>query len=74
MDAGRGRCKDYFLANMAWKGNGTAMPKHDANKTALRQVESSTDSPRVKGEDLIKSPALKRKFKDAKSRLQPSGK
>ena len=50
------------------------MPEHDANKDALEQVEKATESEPVKGEDLVESEELKRKFRGAKERLpEPIG-
>jgi hypothetical protein len=45
------------------------MAERDANKEALEQVEKATDSEPVKGEELVESEALKRKFREAKERL-----
>jgi hypothetical protein len=45
------------------------VPNHDASQKALRQVEKITDSEPVKGEDLVESEELKRKFAEAKKRL-----
>ena len=45
------------------------MPERDANKKALEQVERITESDPVKGEDLVESEELKRKFREAKKRL-----
>jgi hypothetical protein len=45
------------------------MPKRDANKEALQQVERITESDPVNGEDLVESEELKRKFREAKKRL-----
>jgi hypothetical protein len=42
----------------------------DANREALKQVEKATDSEPVKGEDLVESEDLKRKFREAKERLR----
>jgi hypothetical protein len=41
----------------------------DANKEALEQVEKATESEPVKGEDLLKSEDLERKFVDSKKRI-----
>jgi hypothetical protein len=45
------------------------MAERDTNKEALEQVEKITDSEPVKGEDLVESEDLKRKFREAKERL-----
>ena len=45
------------------------MPRRDANKEALEKVERITESEPVKGEDLVESEDLKRKFREAKKRL-----
>jgi len=45
------------------------MAERDTNKEALEQVEQITDSEPVKGEDLVESEELKRKFREAKQRL-----
>ena len=45
------------------------MAERDINKEALEQVEKITDSEPVKGEDLVESEELKRKFREAKERL-----
>jgi hypothetical protein len=50
------------------------MAERDANKEALEQVEKATDSEPAKGEELVESEDLKRKFREAKERLrEPSG-
>jgi hypothetical protein len=46
------------------------MPERDTNKEALDNVEKATDSEPVKGEDLVESEDLKRKFREAKERLR----
>ena len=46
------------------------MTDQDANTEALKQVEKATDSEPVKGEDLVESEDLKRKFREAKERLR----
>ena len=45
------------------------MAERDANKEALEQVEESTDSEPVKGEELLESEELKRQLREAKERL-----
>ena len=45
------------------------MKEKDANKEALEQVEKTTESEPVKGEDLLKSEELKRKLADSKKRI-----
>jgi hypothetical protein len=45
------------------------MAERDTNQEALEQVEKITDSEPVKGEDLVESEDLKRKFREAKKRL-----
>ena len=54
------------------------MPKRDANKEALRQVEKATGSDPVDGKDLLESDALRRQLDEAKQSLdapaKPSGK
>ena len=45
------------------------MKEKDANKEALEQVEKTTESEPVKGEDLLKSEDLKRKLADSKKRI-----
>jgi hypothetical protein len=46
----------------------------DESQEALRNVEKITDSEPVSGEELVSSPDLKRKFREAKERLrEPSG-
>ncbi len=42
----------------------------DASNKALRQVEEITESEPIQGEDLLESPALKRKLVDARKALQ----
>lgn len=50
------------------------MSERDASQRALEQVEKITDSEPVKGEELVESEELKRKFREAKERLRkPSG-
>ena len=44
------------------------MPERDPNQQAARQVEKITDSEPVRGEDLVSSEELKRKFREAKER------
>jgi hypothetical protein len=46
------------------------MGERDANKEALEQVEKATESEPVKGEELVESEELKRKFREAKERLK----
>jgi hypothetical protein len=50
------------------------VPERDQSQEALRQVEKITDSEPVKGENLVKSEDLKRKFREAKKRLNAPGK
>ena len=45
------------------------MADRDANEEALEQVEESTDSKPVKGEELLESDDLKRQLREAKERL-----
>jgi hypothetical protein len=45
------------------------MAERDTNKEALDNVEKTTDSEPVKGEDLVESEDLKRQFREAKERL-----
>jgi hypothetical protein len=49
---------------------GESMLPMDASQEALRQVEEITGSEPVKGEDLVQSDELKRKFREAKDRLK----
>ena len=42
------------------------MAERDANKEALDEVEQSTDSEPVKGEELLESEELKRQLREAK--------
>ncbi len=44
------------------------MATQDANKEAVKQVETVTDSEPVCGEDLLESDELKRQLREAKSR------
>lgn len=44
------------------------MLKHDANKEALEQVETLTESNRDNGEDLLESEDLKRQLREARQR------
>jgi hypothetical protein len=46
------------------------MESRDENKEALEHVEKATDSKPVRGEDLVESEDLKRKFREAKERLR----
>jgi hypothetical protein len=46
------------------------MAERDTNKEALEQVEKSTESEPVHGEDLLESPELKRQLREAKERLE----
>ncbi|HYJ05442.1 MAG TPA: hypothetical protein VEX43_09930 [Chthoniobacterales bacterium] len=46
------------------------MAERDTNTEAVRQVEKITDSTPVKGEELVESEDLKRKFREAKERLR----
>lgn len=51
-----------------------AMPKRDPNQQAARAVEKITGSNPVRGEDLVSSEELKRKFREAKKELlRPNG-
>jgi hypothetical protein len=45
------------------------VPKRDTSQQALRLVEKITDSKPVKGEELVESEDLKRKFRKAKKSL-----
>ena len=45
------------------------MAERDANKEALDEVETATDSNPVKGEELLESEELKRQLREAKERL-----
>jgi hypothetical protein len=45
------------------------MADHDAYKEALDQVERVTGSERVKGDDLLESPTLRRQLREAKERI-----
>ena len=45
------------------------MAERDANKEALEQVETATESEPVKGEELLESEELKRQLREAKERL-----
>jgi hypothetical protein len=45
------------------------MPKRDPNEEAARQVEKITGSEPARGEDLVSSEELKRKFREAKKEL-----
>jgi hypothetical protein len=50
------------------------MSESDTNKEALENVEKATDSEPTRGEDLVESEDLKRKFREAKERLpEPIG-
>ena len=44
------------------------MPRSDANKEALEQVEKITDSPRDNVEDLLESEDLKHQLREARKR------
>jgi hypothetical protein len=46
------------------------VPKRDPNQQAARQVEKITDSEPARGEDLVSSEELKRKFREAKKELE----
>jgi hypothetical protein len=50
-------------------GQYSFVPERDESQEALRQVEKVTDSEPVKGEELVESEDLKRKFREAKKRL-----
>ena len=45
------------------------MADRDANKEALDEVETATESEPVKGEELLESEELKRQLREAKERL-----
>jgi hypothetical protein len=45
------------------------MKPKDAIQKALRQVEAATESGKVKGEDLLRSPHLKKQLREAKKRI-----
>ena len=49
------------------------MASHDVNEEAARQVQKLTGSPSVNGEDLLKSPKLKRKYREMKEQLAKLG-
>jgi hypothetical protein len=44
--------------------------QRDENQQAIRNVEKITDSEPVSGEELVESEDLKRKFREAKERLE----
>jgi len=44
--------------------------ERDENTEAVRNVEKTTDSEPVQGEDLLKSDKLKRKLSEAKKRIE----
>ena len=46
------------------------VPKRDANKQALEQVEKATDSEPVKGKELLESDELKRQLSKAEERYR----
>ena len=46
------------------------MAERDANKEALDEVETATESEPVKGEELLESEELKRQLREAKERLK----
>jgi hypothetical protein len=46
------------------------MPKNDANKAALEQVEKATDSEPVKGKDLLESAEVKSQLSKAEERYR----
>jgi hypothetical protein len=46
------------------------VPKRDPNQQASKAVEKITGSKPVRGEDLVSSKELKRKFREAKKELQ----
>jgi hypothetical protein len=48
------------------------VPQRDPDEEAARQVEKITGSEPARGEDLVSSETLKRKFRDAKKRLLPT--
>jgi hypothetical protein len=50
------------------------VPKKSANQKALRKVERVTDSEPVKGEDLLRSPGLKKQLKRARESLSKKAK
>ena len=43
--------------------------REDENQQAVRQVEKTTDSEPVNGEDLLESEELKRQLSEAKTRI-----
>lgn len=55
----------------------TPQPKHDINVAIVAAVGVATDTKPPRGEDLLGSPELKRKFREAKAaelRRKPRGK
>jgi hypothetical protein len=48
------------------------VPKRDPNQQAARTVKKITGSEPVRGEELVQSEELKRKFREAKQRLRQS--
>lgn len=60
---------DSYLAPFQSSGMFPIMPELDESQEALRNVEEITDSEPVNGEDLLSSPDLKRKLREAKERL-----
>ena len=45
------------------------MAERDANREALDEVETATESQPVKGEELLESADLKRQLREAKERI-----
>ncbi len=52
---------------------GKRKPKGDDNTAIVRAGERLTDSEPVEGEDLLRSPELKRQLREAKERERESG-
>ena len=46
------------------------MAERDANKEALDEVETATESESIKGEELLESEELKRQLREAKERIK----
>jgi hypothetical protein len=66
----RSQINNRWIAISIFLGHSWFMTGRDENEEALRNVEKATDSEPVKGENLVESEELKRKFREAKERLR----
>ena len=63
-------CSAHSVAFTKERSETASVAERDENTEAVRNVEKTTDSEPVQGEDLLKSDKLKRKLSEAKKRIE----